>query len=78
MHVELDNPYSGFLRQFQRTRVIKRLASVSRAFLQHFTAFEVLNASSASTSRLTTENLSSVMGMLECGSSQQGLPSSLV
>ena len=29
MHVELDNPYSGFLRQFRRTRVIKRLASVS-------------------------------------------------
>ena len=46
MHVELDNPYSGFLRQFRRTRVIKRLASVSRTFfLPHFTAFEVLNAS---------------------------------
>ena len=27
--------------------------------------------------RLTTEELSRIMGMLECGSSQQGLPSSL-
>ena len=46
MHVELDNPYSGFLRQVGIINVIKRLASVSRTFfLAHFTAFEVLNAS---------------------------------
>ena len=42
MHVELDNPYSGFLRQFRRTRVIKRLESVSRTFfcrtLQHLSS----------------------------------------
>ena len=50
MHVELDNPYSGYLRQFRRTHVIKRLASVSRIFLPHFTAVEVMNASSTSTS----------------------------
>ena len=46
MHMELDNHYSGFLRQFRRTRVIKRLVSVSRTFfLPHFTAFEVMDAS---------------------------------
>ena len=51
MHVEPENPYSGFLRPFRRTRVIESLASVSRRKkLPHFTAFEVLNASATSTS----------------------------
>ena len=50
MHMELDNQYSGFLRQFRRTRANKRLASVSRTFFcRIFTEFEVLNASSTST-----------------------------
>ena len=32
MHVEPENPYSGFMRQFRRTRAIESLASVSRTF----------------------------------------------
>ena len=32
MHVEPEYPYSGFLGQFRRTRVIECLASVSRTF----------------------------------------------
>ena len=81
MHVKLDNPYSGFLRQFRRTRAIKRLASVSiKKILPYFSEFEVLIRMPPQRQRhqLTIEELSRVMGILECGSSQQGLSSSLV
>ena len=51
MHVEPDNPYSGFLIQFRRARVIKKVSiSFENIFLPHFTAVEVLNATSTSTS----------------------------
>ena len=79
MHVKLDNPYPGFLRQFRRTRAIKRLASVSITFFCRI----IPNLRSRMPPQrqrvqLTTEELSRVMGILECGSSQQGLSSSLV
>ena len=82
MHVELDSPYSGFLRQSRRTRVIKRLASVSRTFfwriLPHLRSWmPPQRQRQRQRRRLTTGSLSRVMGMLNCGCSQQGLPSSL-
>ena len=49
MQVELDNPYSGFLRQFRRTRAIKVSISFDNIFVPHVTEFEFLNASSTST-----------------------------
>ena len=79
MHVKLDNPYSGFLRQFRRTRAIKRLASVSIAFFcRIFPNLRSWMPPQRQRHQLTTEELSRVMGILECGSSQQGLSSSLV
>ena len=66
--VQLDHLCIGLLRQCRRTRVIERLASVSRFYLPHLRSSM---PPQRQCSRLTTEELARAVDMLKCGSSKR-------